>query len=253
MANSRSGDSVLERVLRILEAFDTSAPSLTVGALARRADLPQATAYRLVDTMVRHGFLDRSFDGRIRPGLRLWELVTRCYPARDLHDAALPFLQDVQSVVEQHTQLAVLRDGEVLVLERLSSPHSVVNQASVAFRMGVHETSMGMAMLALSSQEAQERYLSEHKDADALFPGGLRRALAEVRARGYASLDGFQDAGTTGIAVPVLGRTKHAVAAIGVVVPTGTTPHAIIAVLRAAARGIARATDEDSASSFNEN
>src|SRR5690606_3325879 len=110
-------------------------------ALARRADLPQATAYRIVDDMARRGFLDRQPTGEVRPGLRLWELVTRCYPARDLRDAALPFIQDVQSVVHQHTQLAVLQDDEVLVLERLSSPASVINQASVANRLPVHDTS----------------------------------------------------------------------------------------------------------------
>lgn len=231
---------MLDRVLRILEAFDASTPTLTVGALARRANLPQATAYRLVDDMVRRGFLDRAAGGEVRPGLRLWELVTRCYPARDLRDAALPFLQDVQSVVHQHTQLAVLQDGEVLVLERLSSPDSVINQASVANRLTVHETSLGMSLLAFSPAPVQDRYRHEHPGLDERFDGGFRRALAEVRRRGHAALDGVLDVGTSGIAVPVLDRSGHAVAALGVVVPTGTRPHTIVAVLSAAARGIAR-------------
>ncbi len=74
----------------------------------------------------------------------------------------MPFLQDVQSVVHQHTQLSVLRDGEVLVLERLSSSGSVINQASVAGRMSAHDTSMGMVMLAFSPAEVQEEYRRLH-------------------------------------------------------------------------------------------
>ena len=40
MARSSSGDSMVDRVVRVLEAFDPDTPTLTVSALAERADLP---------------------------------------------------------------------------------------------------------------------------------------------------------------------------------------------------------------------
>src|SRR5690606_27061254 len=221
---------------------------LTVGSLARRSGIPQATAYRLVGELVQHGLLTRDDDGRVRLGLRLWELVARSAPARDLREAALPFLQDVQSVVHQHTQLAVLQDDEVLVLERLSASDSVVNQASVARRLPVHDTSLGMSMLAFSPAEVQEAYRRRHPEVEKRFAAttsDFRRALAEVRRRGYARFDGVLDEGTTGIAVPVLARSGHALAALGVVVPTGASrQQAVVPVLMAAARGIARGVGE---------
>ncbi|MDO1483983.1 transcriptional regulator [Rhodococcus rhodochrous] len=248
MANSPSGDSMLDRVVRILESFDDTQPRLTVGSLARRSGIPQATAYRLVGELVQHGLLTRDDDGRVRLGLRLWELVARSAPARDLREAALPFLQDVQSVVHQHTQLAVLQDDEVLVLERLSASDSVVNQASVARRLPVHDTSLGMSMLAFSPAEVQEAYRRRHPEVEKRFAAttrDFRRALAEVRRRGYARFDGVLDEGTTGIAVPVLARSGHALAALGVVVPTGASrQQAVVPVLMAAARGIARGVGE---------
>ncbi|AYA24445.1 transcriptional regulator, IclR family [Rhodococcus rhodochrous J3] len=248
MANSPSGDSMLDRVVRILESFDDTQPRLTVGSLARRSGIPQATTYRLVGELVQHGLLTRDDDGRVRLGLRLWELVARSAPARDLREAALPFLQDVQSVVHQHTQLAVLQDDEVLVLERLSASDSVVNQASVARRLPVHDTSLGMSMLAFSPAEVQEAYRRRHPEVEKRFAAttrDFRRALAEVRRRGYARFDGVLDEGTTGIAVPVLARSGHALAALGVVVPTGASrQQAVVPVLMAAARGIARGVGE---------
>ncbi len=248
MANSPSGDSMLDRVVRILESFDDTQPRLTVRGLARRSGIPQATAYRLVGELVQHGLLTRDDDGRVRLGLRLWELVARSAPARDLREAALPFLQDVQSVVHQHTQLAVLQDDEVLVLERLSASDSVVNQASVARRLPVHDTSLGMSMLAFSPAEVQEVYRRRHPEVEKRFAAttrDFRRALAEVRRRGYARFDGVLDEGTTGIAVPVLTRSGRALAALGVVVPTGASrQQAVVPVLMAAARGIARGVGE---------
>lgn len=248
MANSPSGDSVLDRVVRILESFDRDQPALTMSALARRADIPQATLYRLVGEMARHGLVARESGGTVRLGLRLWELTARSSPVEGLSETALPFLQDIQSVVHQHTHLAVLEDGEVLVLERLSSSGSVINQASVAGRMTAHATSMGMALLAHSPLGIQEDYERRHPELDTLFPpatGSFRRTLAEIRRRGHAILDGVLDVGTTGISVPVVDRSGHAFAALGVVVPTDVPQRqAIVAVLLTAARGLARALGE---------
>ncbi|NKX53548.1 IclR family transcriptional regulator [Arthrobacter mobilis] len=244
MANSPSGDSVLDRLVRVLGAFDGTRSSLSIATLARRADVPLATAYRLAADLVRHGLLSKDEAGMVRPGLRLWELANRASPAVDLRQAAIPFMEDVQSVVRQHTQLAVLRDDEVLVIERLSSRGSVVNQAQIAGRMPVHRTSLGMVLLAYSPNHVQESYLTRHPEAVASVDAvsfDFRRHLAQIRLRGYAAFDGRVDAGTTGIAVPVLDLHGTAQAALGVVVPLGfENSQSVVPALMTAARGIAR-------------
>lgn len=245
MANSRSGDSVLDRFERILGAFDAQQNSMTVAALAERADIPLATAYRLVDDLIHRGLLARNPDRQITLGIRLWELASRCSPALDLREAAMPFMEDIQAVIRQHTQLAVLREDEVLFIERLSGRGSVVNQARIAGRLPVHRSSSGLVLLAFSEPAVQEAYLTRHPDAGVMTGAAsydFRSLLARVRHQGYAHLDGLVDPDTSGIAVPV--RHGHGdVAALGVVVPRedGPNPHAIVPLLTAGARGIARA------------
>src|SRR5688500_12588221 len=124
MANSSSGESVISRVVRLMSAFDRNLPVMTLSGLARRAGLPLTTAHRLVDDLVLHGLLERQPDGTLRPGMRMWELAARGPRALILHELALPFMEDVQAAVHQHTTLAVLDHGSVLYVERLSSPHS---------------------------------------------------------------------------------------------------------------------------------
>ncbi|WP_372697393.1 IclR family transcriptional regulator [Arthrobacter sp. JSM 101049] len=242
MANSPSGDSMLDRFVRILDAFDADHPALTVTALARRAAVPRATAYRLVEELVSHGLLARNDDGETRLGLRLWELSNRASMTRDLRLVALPYMEDINRLVQQNTQLSILHEEEVLIVERLSRPGAAVNQAHVAGRMPVLRTSMGMALLAFSPQHVIEGFLERHhQDALALHPD-LRRTLAHIRLTGYATLAGFTDPGTTGAAVPILDERRHAAAVISVVVPTESDllPAAVMA-LRTAAGGIARA------------
>lgn len=250
MANSPSGDSMLERIIRILSAFDAHRPLLSMSALANRADIPLATCYRLVNQMCDAHLLRKDADGNIGPGMRLWELASRSSPARDLRAAAMPFLDDVQAVFRQHTQLAVLDGDEVLVLERLSSRNSVVNQATIAGRMPLHQVSLGLSMLAFQPQAAIDAYLQQHPEAADISytnTGNLRTTLATIRQRGYAQLDGMVDHDTAGAAVPVFaaltGRDRSKViASIGVVVPIDFEQRgALVPVLLAASRGLTRA------------
>ncbi|GAB3267896.1 IclR family transcriptional regulator [Arthrobacter pigmenti] len=240
MANSPSGDSMIRRLMRIISSFDHAKPAMSVAVLAKRADIPLATTHRLVNALVDEGVLHRETDGQVRLGLRLWELASRSSEVLSLRQAAMPFMEDVQAVIRQHTQLAVLQDDEVLFVERLSSRDSVVNEAKVAGRLPVHVSSSGMVLLAHSPSQVQEAYLK--RNAETVDAGQLRRDLAGVRQSGHAALAGYVVPDTTGIAVPVLGRRQEVVAALGVVVAAGEENiPATVPALMTAARGIARA------------
>ncbi|MHC6177802.1 IclR family transcriptional regulator [Glutamicibacter sp. X7] len=241
MANSRSGDSMLDRLVRILDAFDRDNSSLSVATLARRAEIPLATTYRLIEDLCGHGLLARDRQGQIRLGLRLWELANRGAVTQDLRTAALPFMEDINQLLRQHTQLSVLHQDEVLIIERLSRPGAAVNQANVAGRMPVHRTSMGMALLAFSRPEEIAGFLERHGEIMRSTHPHLRAEMAEIRRRGYASMDGYIDEDTTGAAVPVTDDAGYQVAALSVVVPRSTASlQPTIMALRTAARGVSR-------------
>lgn len=244
-----SGDTVLDRVLRILSAFDARRRQLSVAGLAHLTDIPLATAYRLVSKLSAEDILTRYPDGTIGLGMRLWELAARSSPAVSLRTAAMPFLDDVQAIFRQHTQLSVLDDNEVLVVERLSSRNSVVNQATVATRMPIHTVSMGLVQLAFQPPHVIDDYFLAHGNAAKMtYPssGSITTTLAQIRREGFSMLDGMLDDGTTGAAVPVFntlrGKNRTAIAAISVVVPEDFEQRAaVIPVLMAASRGLSRA------------
>src|SRR5256885_6999372 len=93
------GESVLSRVVRIFETFGPDTPALRVTDIARRADLHIATASRLIDELVGHGWLRRDPDRRIRVGVRLWELASRAPPPLGLRGAPHPFMEGLPAVV----------------------------------------------------------------------------------------------------------------------------------------------------------
>ncbi|GAA3315586.1 IclR family transcriptional regulator [Arthrobacter ramosus] len=246
MANSPTGESVISRVVRLLSAFDRDLPSMTLSGLARRADLPLTTTRRLLEDLVLHGLIERLPDGDLRPGMRMWELAARASRALNLQELALPFMEDVQATVHQHTTLAVLNQGAVLYVERLSSPDSKLNAAHIAQRMPIHAASSGLVLLAYSPPAFQDKVLSaplaKVTPETITDPLLIRKHLAEIRQRGYVALPGIGVTEWTGIAVPVFGANNEIAAALNAIVPRDEAdiPYTVPALLTAA-HGISRA------------
>ena len=258
LANSPSGDSVVDRIVRLISAFPQDVNALQLSDLAGRAGLPLTTTHRLVGQLAGHGLLETAPGGMVRPGLRLWELVNRASPALALRlralapritplalalrQAAMPFMEDIQQVLNQNVNLAVLDGWEALFVERLSRRGSVANRAQVAGRMPIHISSAGLALMAHQDKAMQQEYLGQFTDPEGrLAAADVRALLAETAHQGFAQLKGVVDAGTWGIAVPVLDRRQRAVASLGVVVPLQEMRlQALVPALQTAARGIAR-------------
>jgi len=241
MANSRSGDSVIDRLVRVLATFDAEHTEQSPTDIARRAGLPASTGHRLVGDLVSSGLLERDDEGRARVGMRLWELATRGSLALGLRQAALPAMERVQAAVRQHTQLGVLDGDQVLFLERLSHPDAGANITRIAGRLPLHASSSGLVLLAFAPRPVVERVLAaplERLAPDTLDDAGaLRRKLAEVRRLGYAVAPGSIETVSTGVAVPIRDRGA-VVAALGVVLPRGEESDLVVRVLRDAAAAI---------------
>ena len=242
MANSSSGDSVTDRIVRVFETFTTTRTVQTAADIGRRAGLPQSTAHRIVGDLIDAGLLERDDDRRVRIGLRLWELATRSSHALRLRQLAMPAMERVQSRIREHTQLAILEQDEALFLERLSGPQSGSNVTRIAGRLPLHASSSGLVLLAFGARELQERILAGPlprvapetiTDAET-----LRRKLAEVRRLSHAIAPGYIEKVSTGIGVPVRDETGTVIAAISVVLPREAPTDPAVVELHRAAREI---------------
>jgi DNA-binding IclR family transcriptional regulator len=245
MARVVTGESVLERAVRILAAFGPDEPALTVTQLSARTGLHTATASRLIHQLEAEGLLARDDDRRVRIGVRLWELASRAAPTRGLREAALPFLEDLHAVVGHHAQLAILDGTDVLFVERLSAPDAVINYSRVAGRLPLHASSSGLVLLASAPPELRERVLAGplpgYTDKTITDPAQLRRVLAEVRRQGFAFNPGHVHPEAAGVAAPVRSAAGQVVAAVSVIVPNTPAARATTGMVQTTARGVSRA------------
>ncbi|MGY4977119.1 IclR family transcriptional regulator [Streptomyces sp. 900105755] len=192
-----------------------------------------------------HRFLGRDDDRRVRVGVRLWELAVRASRVLSLQDVAIPFMVGVHDVVGHHVQLSVLDGDEVLFLECLSAPKSVINCTRIAGRVPLYASSSGLVLLAHGPADLRERLLAgpltAYTPTTPATRSRLRAVLADVRKQGYAYCPGYVHEDALGVAAPVRGADGRVLAALSVVVPNDAGAQAVVPALRTAARGASRA------------
>jgi DNA-binding IclR family transcriptional regulator len=245
-----SSESVISRIVRIIDAFDRDRAALPLGTLARRAELPLTTTHRLVSELSKHGLLERGPNHEIRLGVRLWELSSRGSRIMVLREAALPHLEELNSWLKVHINLSILDTDSILFLERLSYSGSIP-VARVGERFPIHACSPGLVLLAHATPDYQDRILlpplkqvTEMTITDSML---IRKHIAEIKERGYAIVPGVGVPEWTGIAVPVARCGSAPVAAVSAIYPRGHEEELkAVAALKRTAVNIARSLDPSS-------
>ena len=245
--SARPGTSVASRVLAVLGAFDDEHRAMTLTALARRADLPTATAFRLVAELVEWGALVRRDSGEYVIGRRLWDLGLLAPVQSGLRQVASPFLHDLYAATLATVHLAV-RDGtSVLYIDRLAGHESVPVVSDVGSRLPMHATGVGKVLLAHAPGDVQTwvlRNLTRVTAYTVTQPGRLRADLRRVLRDGYAQTSEEMSLGACSVAVPITTPDGSVVAALGIVVPRlGRDRPRLAAALQVAAQGIGRSID----------
>lgn len=246
MANSPSGDSMVERIVRVLDAFNSGTTSITIPELAQRAKLPSATAYRLVGELTSAGLLERA-DGEVRIGVRLWELAERSSRMMVMRQTARPFLQDLRNLTGQDATLAILDGHDALYVDIVYAQRTR-NVAAIARRMEAHACSAGLVLMANAPKEEQERFLAAPKrrftPKTVVEPLALRRMLDKARREGFVKAKNLIIEESSGLAAPVQVAEGKVLAAISLIVPVGEEDdNAMVPLLRGAAAGLGRALD----------
>lgn len=243
-----AGASVVSRALALLSAFDDRHRRLTLTEMARQADLPLPTAYRLAGELVRGGALARRSSGEYVIGRRLWDLGLLAPVQSGLREVAAPFLGDVHAATLATVHLAIRDRTQALYLDRLSGRASVPVISTVGSRLPLHATGVGKVLLAHAPDDVQEQVLGSLPRLTPYTltqPGQMRDQLARIRRDGYATTQEELTLGACSVAVPVrFGTAGEVVAAVGVVVSTLKRDRtSLVIALRVAAQGISRSLE----------
>lgn len=236
--------SVIDKVVRLLRAFDTG-DELTLTELSQRTELPKSTVHRLIGVLTEQRLLQQR-GKRYSMGLLLFELGASVHIQGQLREIAVPFLEDLYEATHEIVHLGV-RDGlEVLYVEKLSGHRRASSPSRIGGRMPLHCTGLGKALLAFSPASVVgsvlERPLSRVTGYSITSPAVLGEELKEIRRTGVAYDREEAKVGLACAAAPVLDASGVAIAAISVSGPCHRVdPQRLASGVKTAARGLQRA------------
>lgn len=242
--SAKPGVSVLEKAMAVLGAFDEQHRRLGLSAIARRAELPVATAHRLVAELAAGGLLTRAPDGDYVIGRRMWDLGLLSPVQSELRHVASPFLHDLYGATLATVHLAVREGTAVLYVDRLAGHDSVPVLSRVGSRLPMHATGVGKALLAFAPPEIQAAVYADLPRITPYTitqPGRLQQELRRVHRDGFAQTSEEMSLGACSVAVPIRTPDGRVVAALGLVVPSLKRGRPrLVSALRVAAQGIGR-------------
>lgn len=224
--NSGSSKS-LQKALRILVYMGEQAPEAGVTQLSSELGLTKATVHRLLNAMERFELIERNAESeRYRLGLKLHQLGNRAVESRSLRSEAHRLLLEMSRRSRESVSLAVPTPGGVICLDRLDSPHTIINVCTpVGAIFPPHCTAAGKAILAYLAEDeinaivkanGQRRYtqftITQLSD--------LKENFRLIRQRGYAVDHQELERGLSGVAAPVLSVHRRVIAAVGIAGPT---------------------------------
>lgn len=242
----RERRSSLERVHRLLSAFDYESTRLSLSELSRRAGLPLSTTHRMVSELLDLGMLERDEDDALCIGVAVWKFGLLAPKTYRIQRVALPFMQDLYATTGRPIHLGIPQGMRVTTVESLRPRGGGRERPYIGQRDPMHVVALGMALLAFSELSFQERYLAGLEDVRGDDgPEVIRRELAQARATGY-TVSRRRTKPDIAIGAPVLNRSSRPIGAISIVVPEGTAEPPYGHLIRSTARAVQRtAWDQD--------
>src|SRR5262249_5452570 len=210
----------LDRGLRLLRAFGESAAPMSLSEIARAADLPRATARRILFTLQHGGYV--RCDGKLFAlTAHVLTLAGSFLRSNQIVAVLQPVLDAIAIAAQEISSLAVLDGDDVVFVARGSPTRIFSGGVEIGYRLPAFCTAVGRAVLGrFTDAELKAKLATMKRTAltpqTITDPKRLLAAIAADRARGYSLVDREAEPHFRSIAVPVNRYDGAIVAAINI-------------------------------------
>jgi DNA-binding IclR family transcriptional regulator len=218
--------ATIDRAIDILVLFATSPQDdLGVTEIGKAVGLSKAVVHRTLTTLLSSGFVNVDpTTRRYRLGPMVLALSSAYLSRLDVRRISLPFLREISAATNETATLSVRHEWTRTYIEQVTPAREVMMTVKLGVPFPLHAGSSSKAFLAFLPEVEQAQFLQSAKLV-ALTPRTitdtrqLKKDLAEIRKRGYATSEGERQPGSGSIAAPVFGQNGEVVAVISVCGP----------------------------------
>jgi DNA-binding IclR family transcriptional regulator len=215
--NDRYRAPALDKGLDILELLAGIDGGLTQAEIAKRVGKNANEFYRMLDRLVKRGYVTKLDGDRYSLTLKLFGLAQLHAPVRRLASYATPLMRELAEQTMQANQLVVFDRGAAVVIAQQEAP----GYWGISIRVGSHisllNTGSGHVLLAFRTPEQRAMMMQEYEERGEapLEPASdFTERLDQIRERGYEMMPSVQTAGVVNLSAPVMGPDQKAIAAL---------------------------------------
>ncbi|HAT85249.1 IclR family transcriptional regulator [Cohaesibacter gelatinilyticus] len=215
-----------DRLIKLLEAVAGSAEPVSAIELSKMLDVPRATLYRNITTLVKCGFLDETNNGtRYQLGLRFVKIALTGKADGHVIGAVSGVMHNLVNELGETAFMARYRGGRVdLIHNEIPLDPSVSYIYPGLGPRPAHACSSAKVIAAFISPELRDELIETNplrfNTSTIIEPDLIEKELNQVKRFGYAICDGEIDEGVTSVAVPVNMDRLGAIFSIGIVGPS---------------------------------
>ncbi|HEU5028249.1 MAG TPA: IclR family transcriptional regulator [Spirillospora sp.] len=218
--------AAVERAMDVLLLFGRSGrPDLGVTEIATELGLTKAAVHRILTALRSRDLISVDAVTRRYALGHAAIALGRAYLARmDLRALAAPELRRLAQQLGETATLSIRRGDTRLYVDQVVPPHELRVEVSLGIPYPLHAGSSSKAILAFLDEAEVDGLVGRHgleplTDRTIVDEARLRKELAAIRKRGYATSQGERQEGTASIAAPVFDHDGRVIAALSVAGP----------------------------------
>ncbi len=191
MENHKPYGTVLIKAANILD-FLSNDPNSTLQEIVQGTGMTASTTLKILDTLVRIGYVSRLEDKRYRLGLKLIRYANQNIEQLDLVEITQPFLEKLQEGIDETIHLGILADDEILYVNKLEPKNQTILMSSkIGITRPLYNSAMGKAVLAELPESAVDHYLETvelvpYTEETITNPLKIKKELQDIKVRRVA-------------------------------------------------------------------
>lgn len=194
----------VQRILGVFECFGADRSTLTLQEIADRIDLPKSTAFRIVQSLHKSGYLVRLHDQRYCLSFRFIRLAGVVESTLGIREIARPIMVDLAEKTKETVAIHTVIGRNRVCIDTTSAASSPLRS--------VMQPGMQIPLLAGSGSKTLMAFMPETELAPVLAHvtratkrtrSHLMSELARIRRQGYAVSHGERLPGMSAISAPI--------------------------------------------------
>lgn len=246
----RPDTGTLGKAMDVVDIVARASGPIRFTDILARSTQPRGTLHRQLSNLVEEGLLALNTDHTYELGLKLLKYASKSWAANRFRSVAEPHLRSLHAATGETVHLGVLKDTEVIYLDKVEGQQAVRMYSQVGNASPVYCTGVGKAALSSLADPVLMRLIGQIEfrrftdrtlcDADALM-----KEVETIRRTGIAYDREEHEIGIRCIAAPIFSDDRSLAAGVSVTGPTFRVTSEALEAWSGAVRATALAIMDD--------